>query len=371
MNKFEITASCTFGMESILKREIIKLGYEIKKSSDGAVTILGDINDVYRLNLWLRTANRVLIHIATFPANSFDELYDNVKLVEWENYFKKNDKCNVSKISCVKSKLFSKSDSQRIIKKAIVDRLCTKYKTKRLPENASVYPLFVTIKNDICTLSLNTSGESLHRRGYRLSAGEAPMKETLAAGIIRLAGYEGNCQFADFMCGSGTFIIEAALIAGNIAPGKNRSFAFEDWNIISQKDKDAILGEAIENEKKVELRLLGSDIDGGVLKSARQNAIRAGVEDMVSFQKLNFSEFKSRKKNGIICVNPPYGERIGKGSNLKGMYADMKRVYDELENWKMFILCANPEFQKDFGKKADKNRKLYNGNMLTYLYEYF
>lgn len=371
MKQYLITSTCTFGMESILKREIMKLGYEIASSSDGAVSIKGDITDIYKLNLWLRTANRVLICIGDIAANTFDELFDNVKTLNWEDYIPRDGKFDVSRINSVKSKLFSLSDSQRIIKKAVVERLKAAYKTNTLPETKANYPIFATIKNDVAHLFLNTSGESLHRRGYRLQAGEAPLKETLAAGMIRLSGYDGTQQFADIMCGSGTLVIEAALIAANIPPGYKRNFALEDWGLLKAEDKARIRSEAEANFTTPEIRLLGSDIDGRVLKLARENAVRAGVEEFVSFQKLDFREFKSKKRYGILMCNPPYGERIGENKETEKMYADMRTVYDNLLDWKFFVLCGNDYFQRFFGKKADKNRKLYNGNMLTYLYQYF
>ncbi len=368
---YNITCTCTFGMESILKREIIKLGYEIVSSADGAVTVSGGITDIHKLNLWLRTANRVLIHAGSIPAETFDELFDGVMAIAWENYIPKNGKFNVTRISSAKSKLFSLSDSQRIIKKAMVERLRAAYKTQLLPETGADYPVIVSIKNDVAHLYLNTSGESLHRRGYRIQAGEAPLKETLAAGIIRLTGFDGTQQFADFMCGSGTIVIEAALIGANIPPGLNRSFAFEAWGLLSDTDKNRALEEAKAGIKAPELRLLGSDIDGGVLKIARENAARAGVQDYVSFQRLDFKEFSTKKHYGILVTNPPYGERIGEDKATNRMYTEMGKVYDRLVNWKLFVLCGNDYFQRYFGKKADKNRKLYNGNMLTYLYQYF
>ncbi len=371
MTEYTITATCTFGLETVLKREIQKLGFEIEKSANGAVSIKGDITDVYRLNLWLRTANRVLIDLVSFPANTFDELFDRVKEFSWELYLDKQSAFNVSKITCVKSKLFSKSDCQSIIKKAIVERLRSKFNCDRLPETGAYYPIFATIKNDVAHLYFNTSGASLHRRGYRISAGEAPLKETLAAGIIRLSGYDGTQQFADFMCGSGTFIIEAAMIAANIPPGLSRKFAFEKWELLTQDDKNKILSEAAAMREQPELRLLGSDIDGRVLKSARDNAKRAGVEDYVSFQTLDFRDFSSKKKCGIMICNPPYGERIGERKETEKIYKDMKDVYDRLDEWTLFVLCGNEKFPKLFGQKPTKNRKLYNGNMLVYLYQYF
>ncbi|MFA0816478.1 MAG: class I SAM-dependent RNA methyltransferase [Anaerofustis sp.] len=371
MKTYTITATCTFGLESVLKREIQRLGYEIAASSDGAVSIEGTIQDVDRLNLWLRTANRVLLPVAEFSALTFDELFDGTNAVHWEEFLPKDAKFNVAKISCVKSNLFSKSDCQSIIKKAAVERLKQVHGLNRMPESGADFPLFATIKNNRVSLSINTSGESLHRRGYRLSAGEAPIKETLAAGIIYLSGYDGSQQFADIMCGSGTFVTEAAMMASHTPPGLHRKFAFEAWGWHDDVQSLLLREEAKAAIAAPELRLLGSDIDAGVLKSARDNAKRAGVEEYVAFQKLDFREFRSRKKYGILIVNPPYGERIGEKKETERIYRDLKTVYDELDSWRLFVLSGNEDFQKQFGMKATKNRKLFNGNMLTYLYQYF
>ena len=365
-----ITATCTFGLERVLKTEILKLGYEIAESSEGAVKIYGDITDVYRLNIWLRTSNRVLIQLGEGKAESFDELFELVKSIDWASYLPSDAKCNVSKITCVKSKLFSKSDCQRIIKKALSERLSKSYGFTRLPETGAEYPLFVTIKNDHVQLNLNTSGESLHRRGYRLAKGEAPLKETLAAGIILLSYYHGQCEFADIMCGSGTIIIEAALIAANRPPGINRQFAFEKWDLLTEKDQNNVKMEIESRTFQIKHRILGSDIDGSVLKNARENAERAGVSDDVSIQKLDFREFKSKKYNGLIVTNPPYAERIGEFKKTEKLYKDMSVLVESLNNWDISVLCGYSEFQRAFGRKADKNRKLFNGDMLTYLYQY-
>ena len=370
MKNYKITAVCTFGLESVVKKEILRLGYEIESVADGAISIQGDVVDIYRLNLHLRSAERVYIELKTVKVQSFDELFDATKTIYWENYIPKDARFIVSKVSCVKSKLFSETDCQRIVKKAMVDRLMQKHKVNVLPEIRGNYSVTLKIKNDIATFYLNTSGEPLHKRGYRLQKGEAPIKETLASGILSLCRYTRNRQFADCMCGSGTFVIEAAMYAANIAPGLRREFEFENWGILNSKLRDAVREEAIANQVEPELRLLGSDINPRVIRYAEENAFRAGVSEYVAFQRMNMSEFKSRKKYGIMVLNPPYGERIGDRDHINELYRAMGKLYDELDDWSMNILCANSDFQDHFGHKADKNRKLYNGNMLSYLYMY-
>lgn len=370
-DRFRITSTCTFGLESVLKREIRRLGYEIVSSKEGAVTISGTAEDIYALNLWLRCANRVLIEVAEAKAESFDALFDFASDIQWEYYLPKTALCNVSKITTVKSNLFSKSDCQRIIKKAVAERMKKAYKLSHMPENGAEYPLFVSIKDDIASIYLNTSGPSLHRRGYRLSKGEAPLKETLAAGMVYLANYKGQREFADFMCGSGTIAIEAAMIAANLPPGANREFSFDKWDILSAQRKTEILSDTASKRYSIENRILASDIDASAVKSARQNAERAGAGNFISFQRLDFRQFRSRKKNGLIVTNPPYAERLGDYKKIEQLYASIKNVYDSLDSWDMFVLCAHPEFQKAFGRKADKNRKIFNGDMLAYIYEYF
>ena len=371
MNReYIITATCTFGLEKVLKTEILKLGYTIESSEEGGVQIRGNIDDVYRLNIWLRTSNRVLIQIGEGKAESFDELFDLARGIAWEDFLTKDAVCNVSKITCVKSKLFSKSDCQRIIKKALSERMSEVHSVRRLPETGAEYPVFVSIKNDYARLYLNTSGSSLHRRGYRLAKGEAPLKETLAAGIILLSSYHGQREFADIMCGSGTIVIEAALIAANLPPGISRTFAFESWNILTKHGKSAVQEEIESRTFPVRNRILGSDTDAGVLKYARENAQRAGVSSMTAFQKLDFREFRSKKRGGLIITNPPYAERLGEFKKTEKLYSDLSGLYDSLEGWDLSVLCGYQEFQRAFGRKASKNRKLFNGDMLAYLYQY-
>ena len=371
MNKLNIVATCTFGLEKVLKREITDLGYEINKVEDGKIYFTGTYNDMMKANIHLRCANRVLIFLTSFEALSFDELFDKTKDYPWENIFNKNAGFNPTKITSVKSKLYSKRDIQKIIKKAIVERLKGKYHINRLSEEGAYYQIIVNIKKDKVSLFLNTSGDGLHKRGYRENALKAPLKETLASGIIELSGYRGDRPFCDIMCGSGTIIIEAAMKAKNIAPGLNRNFAFENWDDFDKKQYNMIKEEAKSNITSAPIRLLGNDIDYKAIKIANENAKKAGVDDCVAFQKMDMRKFRSKKKNGTMIVNPPYAERIGEEKEVIKLYKDFGKVYENLEDWKLFVLCAHPLFQKYFGKKADKNRKLFNGNMLCYLYQYY
>ena len=371
MNTLTIVATCTFGLEKVLKMEVKDLGYTIEKVADGKVYFRGGYRDVMNANLHLRTAGRVLIFVTSFHAESFDELFERTENYPWENWFEKNDGFNVTKVSSVKSKLFSKRDIQAIMKKAMVERMKRAYRIKRPSESGSYRELIVNIRKDELSVFINTSGKGLHKRGYRENALEAPLKETLAAGIIKLSGYRGDRPFSDVMCGSGTIVIEAAMIAKNIAPGLNREFAFEKWNEYDMKEFQSLKNDAQDMIRKSEIRLLGNDIDLRAVRLANENARKAGVEDAVAFQKMDMREFRSRKKAGTMIVNPPYAERIGQEKEVISIYRDFGRMYENLEGWKLFVLCAHPLFQKYFGKKADRNRKLFNGNMLCYLYQYY
>ncbi|MBR6800272.1 MAG: class I SAM-dependent RNA methyltransferase [Eubacteriaceae bacterium] len=370
MDKFLITARCTFGLEGILKKEIMRLGYEIAKSAEGFVSIYGDMNDVYNLNLNLRTATRVLIELSEFEARSFDELFDNVAEIRFKDFLPKDARFDVEKISSVKSELFSKSDCQRIIKKAAVESMKRDHKISRLTESGANYPIYAYIKNDTAKICLNTSGDSLHRRGYRLEQGKAPLKEDLAAGLVLLSGYYGREVLADIMCGSGTILIEGAMIAANIPAGINRNFGFEKWKTFDKDQYSLVREESISRIRPVENPILGSDIDGNVLKKARENAKRAGVGDMVHFQKMDMREFRSKKKGGIIITNPPYAERIGERKITEKLYKDLRPVFEALDGWRMYVLSGNEDFTRLYGKKPDKNRKLFNGNMMSYVYMY-
>ncbi|KRQ87383.1 Ribosomal RNA large subunit methyltransferase K/L [Caloramator mitchellensis] len=368
--KYNIIVTCAFGIEGILADEIRKLGYEDLRVENGKVEFEGDERAVVRCNLWLRCADRVLIKIKEFEALTFEDLFQGTKSIRWGDILPKDAFIHVVGKS-VKSQLFSVSDCQAIVKKAIIESMKNKYKIEWFEENGPTYKIEISLLKDIATLTLDTSGLGLHKRGYRELAGEAPLKETLASALIYISRWTPDRILADPFCGSGTIIIEAALMGKNIAPGLNREFAAEKWsgsNADLWRREREIAKESI-NDK--EFLLLGSDIDGKVLKVARENAKKAGVENLVAFQKLSMDEFRSKKKYGVIITNPPYGERLMEKREVEKLYKKMGEVFSELETWSFFILTAHPEFQRHFGKRADRNRKLYNGKLLCYYYQYF
>lgn len=368
---YELIATTAFGLEGIVKQEIKNLGYKILSTENGRVVFEGDEEAIIRANLWLRCADRVLIKVGEFKAETFDELFEGTKALNWQDYIPKDGKFPASKISSVKSKLFSKSDGQRIVKKAVVDKLLEAYHVRKLPETGETYPIFIRILKDIVTLEIDTTGSGLHKRGYREYGNDAPLRETIAAALVLLSKWKPGRPFLDPMCGSGTIVIEAALIGRNIAPGINKKFVSEDWPLFSKGLWSKLRNEAREQENDLEFRVLGSDKDPNSLKQARINAQKAGVEDFVAFQRLDLSEVKSKKKYGVIITNPPYGERMGEIKKLRPLYVEMGKVFRSLDDWSYFILTSYPDFQKVFGEKATKNRKIYNSTIQTYLYEYF
>ncbi len=369
--RFHIIATTAFGLESVVKDEIKQLGYDITQTENGRVHFEGDAYAVCLSNLWLRCADRVLIEIGNFEATTFDALYEQTKALPWETLIPEDGCFPAAKISSVKSALFSKSDGQRIVKKAVVDRLTCQYGIEAFPENGARFPIHIRMLKDQVSLCIDTSGSGLHKRGYREHAGEAPLKETMAAAMVKLSRWRPDRPFLDPLCGSGTIVIEAAMIGKNMAPGLGRSFVSESWNDAWKKQFDFARREARDAQNDKVFRLLGSDIDGKVLKQARANATLAGVSDYVAFQKLPVGQISTKKHFGVIVTNPPYGERLGDEAEMKALYADMGRVFSEMPDWSYFILCGYPEFERYFGKKATKNRKLYNSMIKTYLYQYF
>lgn len=372
MTKYELIAPCHFGLESVLKKEINDLGYEISCVEDGKVTFIGDGEAICRANIGLRTTERVLIKVARFKAITYDELFESVKKIEWENFIPKDGKFWVTKASSIKSKLFSPSDIQRIVKKAIVERLKDKYKIEWFEESGDEYPLRVFFMKDEVIITLDTSGESLHKRGYRKQIAKAPISETLAAALIMLTPWNKDRILVDPFCGSGTFPIEAALMAANIAPGMNRSFISENWtNIINKKEWYNAFDEAndLVNDK-VEVDIQGYDIDGKVVKSARQNAIDAGVGHLIHLQERPLSSLSHPKKYGFIITNPPYGERLEEKENLPILYREFGKRFKGLDSWSAYIITSYEEAEKYIGLKADKNRKIYNGMIKTYFYQF-
>ena len=371
MKRLELIATCTFGLEGILKDEVVKLGFEDIVTSNGRVEFSGGEDAIAIANLWLRTADRVLVKIGKFNATTFDELFEKTKSCSWEQWITKDGRFPVAKATSVKSKLFSKSDCQSIVKKAIVERLKQKYKINWFEESGENYPVFVNILKDEVTLSIDSSGVGLHKRGYRAKGNEAPLKETLAAAIVFLSHWKSERQLADPFCGSGTLLIEAALMGKNIAPGINRTFSSETWNGQMKRCYSKTREAAKEMIERDEFRLLGSDIDRHSIQLAMENAKLAGVDDVIAFQKLDVSEFSSSKRVGTIITNPPYGERLSTKKEVEELYQTMGKTFEKLDDWSYFILTGHLNFERYFGRRATKNRKLYNGNILTYLYQYY
>jgi putative N6-adenine-specific DNA methylase len=372
MNQFEYISPCHFGLESILKRELTDLGCEITKVEDGKVSFTGDMNTCARANMFLRTTERVLLKVASFQAETFDELFEKTKVIPWEEYLPKDAKFWVAKANSVNSKLFSPSDIQSIMKKAIVERMKIKYKQDWFEESGASYPLRVTILKDEVTVCIDTSGESLHRRGYRRLTSKAPITETLAAALIMLTPWNKDRILVDPFCGSGTIPIEAAMIGARIAPGSQRTFLAETWTGMYPEATWAhARQEASDLQRKdIEMNIQGYDLDGEIVKAARQNARCAGVDHLIHFQQKPMSELSSNKKYGFIITNPPYGERLEEKSELPGLYKEMGKVFGALDAWSYYIISAYEDAQKYIGKQADKNRKIYNGMMKTYFYQY-
>lgn len=367
--EYELIATATFGLEAIVAKELKELGYEDLTVENGRVSFKGDEYDIAVCNIWLRTADRILIKVSEFKAESFEELFQGALKVDWGNIIPINGKMHVIGKS-IKSKLFSVPDCQAIVKKAVVESMKRKYKKDWFEENGPTYKIEVALLKDMVTLTIDTTGAGLHKRGYRELAGEAPIKETLAAALVLISKWEPSIILADPFCGSGTIAIEAALIGKNIAPGLNRNFASEEWPNIPSNVWEETREYARRKINDKEFRILASDIDGRMVKTAKENALKAGVSEYIAFQKLPVEEFSSAKKNGYIICNPPYGERIGEAKIVENIYKHLGTLYSKLNNWSFFVITAHAEFQKLFGKKADKNRKLYNGRLLCYYYQY-
>lgn len=369
---YELIAPCHFGMEAVLKREIIDLGYEISQVEDGRVTFVGDDEAICRANIFLRTAERVLVKVGSFWAESFEELFQGTKAIAWEEYIPQEGKFWVAKASSIKSRLFSPSDIQSIMKKAMVERMKGAYGLERFPETGSSYPLRVFLYKDVVTVGIDSTGESLHKRGYRTLTSKAPITETLAAALILLTPWNKDRILVDPFCGSGTFPIEAAMMAANIAPGMNRSFLSEDWkNLIPRKCWYEAMDEAHEMvDDTVEVDIQGYDIDGEIVKAARANAEAAGVGHMIHFQQRPLSALSHPKKYGFLITNPPYGERIEEKENLPALYREIGERFKTLDSWSAYMITAYEDAEKYMGRKADKNRKIYNGMMKTYFYQF-
>lgn len=372
MKKYKLMAPCHFGLEAVLKREIIDLGYDVVLVEDGRVTFEGDVEAICRANINLRTAERILIVADRFKAFTYDELFEGIKRIEWEEFIPVDGKFWVTKASSVKSKLFSPSDIQSIVKKAMVERLKSVYNVTWFEETGASYPIRVFMFKDEAVVGIDTSGDSLHKRGYRLLSSKAPISETLAAALIMLTPWNKDRILVDPFCGSGTFPIEAAMMAANIAPGMNREFISEQWkNFIPKREWYEAVSEAhdmIDNSVKTDIQ--GYDIDNDMIRIARKNAERAGVAEMIHFQCRPVSELSHNKKYGFMITNPPYGERLEEKKDLPKLYQTIGERYKALDSWSAFLITSYENVEKDMGIVATKNRKIYNGMIKTYFYQF-
>lgn len=372
MERIELIAPCHFGLEAVLKREIQELGYEISRVEDGRVTFYADMPGICRANVFLRTAERILLQIGRFHAETYDELFEQTKKLPWEQWIPKDGKFWVTKASTVKSKLFSASDIQSIVKKAMVESLKHVYHMDWFEETGAEYPVRVFFLKDEVTIALDTSGEHLHKRGYRKLTSKAPIAETMAAALLMLTPWKKDRILVDPFCGCGTFPIEAAMMAANIAPGMNRSFTAEGWkNLISGKEWYETIDEAndlIDYEVKTDIQ--GYDIDAAMIKAARENAADAGVEHLIHFQQRDVKDFRHPKKYGFVITNPPYGERIFEKEQLPELYGAFGEAMQKLPTWSAYMITSYEDAEKYFGRKADKNRKLYNGMIKTWFYQF-
>lgn len=372
MSQYELIAPCHFGMEAVLKREIQDLGYQIIKTEDGKVTFAGDESAFARANLFLRTAERVLWKVGSFRAETFEELFEGTKNLAWEEYLPPDAKFWAAKATSIRSRLFSGSDIQSIVKKAIVERMKFKYRMEWFPESGSEFPLRVSLLKDEVTIGIDTSGESLHKRGYRRLTSRAPLTETLAAAIIMLTPWKQDRLLVDPFCGSGTIPIEAAMIGANIAPGLNRSFTAKGWSdILPEKIWTQAAEEANDRIRRdIEMNIQGYDIDKDIVAAARKNAKLAGVEQYIHFQQRELVNLQSSRKYGFIITNPPYGERLEDKASMPLLYRQIGQAFRGLDSWSMYLLTGYEEAERYIGRKADKNRKIYNGMLKTYLYQF-
>lgn len=371
MDKVTLIATATMGVEAIVAREVRDLGYTDVQVENGKVTFTSDISAIPRANLWLRTADRVKLKVGEFKALTFEELFEKTKALPWAHLLPVHAEFPVIGRS-VKSKLFSVSDCQAIVKKAVVESMKQRYKRGWFDEDGPFYRIEVALHKDIATLTIDTSGPGLHRRGYRYLHGAAPLKETLAAAMILLTTWNPDRPFADPFCGSGTLPIEAALIGQNIAPGFNREFASEEWHWIG-KERWNEAREEVEDVANYDqpLDIVGSDIDHRNVELAAHNASEVGLSDLITFKQMQVSDFSHKGEYGIMVGNPPYGERLSERKEVEKMYKKMGETFKNLPTWSIYMLTAYEGFEQLYGKKASRKRKLYNGNIRTDYYQFF
>ena len=369
--KLELIATATFGLEAVVKREIEALGYKIIRSEDAKITYMGDERAIARSNLWLRSADRVLLKMGEFKALEFEDLFQQTKAVAWEDIIPADGKFTVTGTS-VKSKLHSVPACQSIVKKAIVERLGSFYCIDRFEETGAEYTVKVTILKDRVTLTIDTSGTGLHKRGYRVCDVAAPIKETLAAAMVQLSFWKAGRLLVDPCCGSGTIPIEAAMIGRNIAPGLNRKFASQEWDIIPPeiwKEERKAAFEAIDYD--ADIRIEASDISGRAVEAAIENAAEAGVDDCIEFKKMDMARLTAEEEGGIVITNPPYGERIGEKKQIEAIYSAYNEFYRKNPTWSLFLVTTDKEVEnKIFGRPADRRRKLYNGRLEVCYYQF-
>lgn len=372
MEQWELIAPCHFGLEAVLKREILDLGYEISKVEDGKVTFWGDAQAIAYGNIFLRTAERILLKVGEVRAVTFEELFEGTRSLPWENYIPKDGKFWVAKANSIKSKLFSPSDIQSIMKKAMVERLKGVYGISWFPEDGVSLPIRVSFLKDVATIGIDTTGVSLHKRGYRQMTAKAPISETLASALIMLTPWKKDRILVDPFCGSGTFPIEAAMMAANMAPGRDREFLSENWkHLVPRRHWYEAIEEANDLiDTKAEVDIQGYDIDAEVLKAARENARMAGVDHMIHFQQRAVKDLSHPKKYGFLITNPPYGERLEERAALSGLYREIGESFRRLDDWSMYLITSYDKAEQDIGRKADKNRKIYNGMIKTYFYQF-
>ena len=370
--QYEFMAPCHFGLEAVCKREIAALGYDIVKVEDGRVTFSGPLSAMVRANIFLRTAQRVILKVGEFKAVTFEELFQGIRGIPWEEYLPVNARFWVTKATSVKSALFSTSDIQAIAKKAMVERMKDHYHINWFSEDGADYPVRIAFYKDIALVGLETSGESLHKRGYRKMVSKAPLEETLAAGLIRLTPWNKDRILVDPFCGSGTFPIEAAMLGARIAPGMNRSFQGQQWkNLLNDHTWQQGFDEARDlADYDTRMDIQGYDIDPQIIKAARENAKRAGVDHMIHFQQRPVHKLRHPKKYGFVITNPPYGERMEDKDDMPVLYREIGEAFSHLDSWSEFVITAYEDAEKYIGKKATKNRKIYNGMMKTYFYQF-
>lgn len=377
IKRFELIAPCHFGLESVLKQEIIDLGYDVSKVEDGRVTFIGDDEAICRANIGLRTAERILIKVGSFHAETYEELFEGTKALLWEEYIPVDGKFWVTKAASIKSKLFSPSDIQSIMKKAMVERLKQVYHVNWFCEEGSKFPVRVFLMKDIVTVELDTTGESLHKRGYRrhlssMPAVKAPIAENLAAAMLLLTPWKKDRILVDPFCGSGTILIEAALLAANIAPGIKRGYTALKWeHLIDKQTWDDCYEEAREEvDTSVQVEIQGFDIDPEMIALSKQNMRLAGVESMIHVETRPISQLSHSGKYGFLVTNPPYGERLGEKEDIPILYKELGERFKLLDTWSLYMITSYENAQKDIGRKADKNRKIYNGMIKTYYYQF-